>query len=137
MLLNFFVWRSIASWFDFVQRLYLSNRLPLLKRRPNINIISKATLTLRMQIPVSLRNIIWVDLGLRCNVNSIVVPAWNINRPIDNCVCDMDALRSELLCQRSCQGLLCMARRSEGRHTSISLHRCCSTSEDERRRVLG
>jgi hypothetical protein len=76
------------------------HNLPLLKRRPNINLISKAALTLRMQIPISLRNIVRIDLSLSSDVDSVVISAWNIDRPVNNSVGNMDALGSELLRER-------------------------------------
>jgi hypothetical protein len=90
----------------FSPTIHNSSLSPLLQHRPNINLISKTPLPLRMQIPIRLSNIIRANLAIGRHALQKLLgfrDIVHINRAINDSVKDVHTLWSELFRDRSAQ----------------------------------
>jgi hypothetical protein len=117
----------------FSPTIHNSSLSPLLQHRPNINLISKTPLPLRMQMPIRLRNIARANLALgrhisqpRLGLRDVI----HINRTINDSVRDVHTLWSELFRDRSAQRAEGEFAAGERRHLRVGFDGCGRAGED-------
>jgi hypothetical protein len=132
------IWTKAALFRAFpIKRLILQYNYfsPLLQHRPNINLVSKAPHALRVQVPISLRDVARSDLRLGRHVLQIVPPR-NVNGPINDGMRNVHALRRKLPRDRLAQSPQRPLATRERRDLRIRLDRRRGARVNQSRREL-
>lgn len=114
----FFTVASYFQWYIAISHLECNpSHLKLLHKRPTIQFLRKVTPRLGMQIPITVRNRIRVNLPIfHTSIHRPVLRSRNINHPIDDRMRNMHSLGTELSCQTLGRSSQCELAACKGGH---------------------
>jgi hypothetical protein len=111
--------------------------LPFLQHRPDVDLVSKTSSSLRVQIPVRLRDVIGGNFALGRRVLEPLLGHGSVNDTINDGVGDVHTSRREFLCNGCAQRAQCKFATSESRHLRAGFDARSGAGEDQRGRVFG